>query len=50
MGILQVDCWMAENVKVIHVKIILHALQVTPLIAKICLKDSKNTGRKWSMC
>ena len=35
--------------QVIHVKIILHALQVTLLIAKICLKDSKNTSRKWSV-
>ena len=33
--------------KSFYVKIILHALQVTPLIAKFA---SKNTGRKWSVC
>ena len=30
--------------------VILHVMQVTAHIAKICFKNTKNTGWKWSMC
>ena len=35
---------------IIHVKIILHALLVTTFFAKIHSKDTKNSGRKWTVC
>ena len=32
--------------QIIHVKIILHALQITPFFAKICFQDTKNSSRE----
>ena len=31
-------------------KIILHVMQVTPFLTQICIKNSKDTSRKWPMC
>ena len=31
-------------------QIILHAMQVTPLLTQIRVKNTKNTSRKWSVC
>ena len=36
--------------KSIHVEIILYTLQITSFFAKICVKNTKNPGRKWSIC
>ena len=36
--------------QVLHVKIILYVMQVTPLFTKICFKNTKDTSWKWSVC
>ena len=36
--------------QVLHVKVILHAMYVTPLFTKICFKNTKDTSWKWSVC
>ena len=33
-----------------HVKILLYLLQVTPLFTQGRIKNTENSGRKWSLC
>ena len=36
--------------QVFYVKILLHVLQVTSFLTKICFKNAGNSGRKWTVC